>query len=67
MGLGLDVVPLKKPQHPEVGLGIYIPGFQGDERLEFVNSQVRATLVQVLLCQLSMLRDLILLGEERNG
>jgi hypothetical protein len=63
---------LKKLQHPEVALGIYIAGFQGDERLKFGNGEIGTPLVQVLLSQPGVLGDLLLaaagrLGEERNG
>jgi hypothetical protein len=79
MGLRCGIVPLKKLQDPQVALGIYIPGFQAGQGLEFGNSQVGAPLIQVLLGQPGMLGDLgglVLarflavggrLGEERNG
>ena len=68
MRLGLAVVTLKKLQHPEVPLRIYIPGFEGNQSLEFGDGEVGTPLTQVLLGQAGVLGDLLAsLGEERNG
>ena len=67
MGLSLDIVALKEEQNPEVGLSIQVSRFEGDQRLEFRNGEVGTPLVQVLLGEPGMFRNLVSIASRRLG
>ena len=63
MGSGSRRVPAKEKQNPKVSLSVGILRLKSDERLQLGDGQIRALLLQVLLCQLRMPVDLVLLAE----